>query len=100
MRFSREAVAKVITTKVTYPSSIHQRNSWAHLEICPLMLKLIMEKHGIMPEFLDIIQSFQDRKLNTEEAFGASSWKRCLPDSKGSLPLFNADMEQVTRSTH
>ena len=64
-------------------SSIHQRNSWARLEICPSILGVIMRKHDIMPEFLHVVRCFQNRSLSVEEAFGASSWTRCLPSSKG-----------------
>ena len=47
------------------------------------MLKAIMRKHNIMPEFLETVRSFQDKGCNVEEAFGGTSWRNCSPPLKG-----------------
>ena len=62
--------------------SICQKNSWASLDMCQATLHLIMEQHQIMPEFLNVVQCFQDRSSDGEQAFGGTSWKRCMRNSK------------------
>lgn len=47
------------------------------------MLRAIMRKHNIMPEFLETVRSFQDKKCNVEEAFGGTLWRSCIPSLKG-----------------
>ena len=47
------------------------------------MLRALMRKHNIMPEFLETVRSFQDKTCNVEEAFGGTSWRSCSPSLKG-----------------
>lgn len=51
------------------------------------MLRAIMRKHNIMPEFLETVRSFQDKTCNVEEAFGGTSWRSCSPSLKGTGSL-------------
>ena len=47
------------------------------------MLRAVMRKHNIMPEFLETVRSFQDKTCDVEEAFGGTSWRSCSPPLKG-----------------
>ena len=50
-----------------------------------------------MPEFLSAVRCFQDKTSNVEQAFGATSWKKCAQSSKGMLPcVFMAPLSQLT----
>ncbi len=73
--------------KHVFSRSICQRNSWASLEICQSMLRVIMRKHDIMPAFLETVRSFHDKTSNVEEAFGGTSWTSCSPCLKGTVAV-------------
>ena len=47
------------------------------------MLRAIMLKHNIMPEFLETVRAFQYKTCNVEEAFGGTSWSSCNSSLKG-----------------
>ncbi|OCL04849.1 hypothetical protein AOQ84DRAFT_109095 [Glonium stellatum] len=56
--------------------SIHQKHSWKPLSITVSMLRKIIELNDVMPEFLEIVLSFYERKVALEEAFSSSVLKR------------------------
>ena len=55
------------------------------------MLRAIVRKHDIMPEFLETVRSFQDKTCNVEEALGGTSWRSCSPPVKGIYLVFVMD---------
>lgn len=62
------------TQTLWYLRSISQKNTWASLEICHQPISVvIMHKHKIMPEFLQIIRRFQDKACDFEEGFRGNS---------------------------
>lgn len=41
------------------------------------MLRHIMIRHNVMPEFLSAVRCFHDKTSNVEQAFGGTSWTKC-----------------------
>lgn len=63
------------------------------------MLRNIMSRHNVMPEFLSAVRCFQDKTSNIEQAFGGASWKICAQSSKGMLPgVFPAPSLQMIKA--
>lgn len=63
--------------------SLFQKDSWASLEVCGSMLRHIMIRHHVMPEFLSVVRCFRDKTSNVEQAFGGTSWMTCGHGLKG-----------------
>lgn len=52
-----------------------------------------------MPEFLSAVRCFQDKNSNVEQAFGGTSWKKCVQSSNGMLHyVFLVPLSQMTRA--
>ena len=49
------------------------------------MLRNIMSRDNVTPEFLSAVRSFHDKTSNIEEAFGGASWKICAQSLRAML---------------
>lgn len=77
--------------------SICQKNSWASLDICQPMLRIITDTHSIMPEFLNLVRSFHDRTSNVEQAFSSTCWRRLTTELKGAMAIRHNDIFEALR---
>ena len=76
-----------------FVSTVHQKDTWAPLNISSDMISLLMDRYHLSPGFLQILTCFKDRHLPTEEAFSSASQSHFTDKRSGMSSLIDIQIQ-------